>query len=432
MSGAPEPVIAVIIPARNEADVIGRAITSLLQQSEGAPSLSAGVGDRVGAWNNLHIFVVDDNSTDGTADAARAAGAPPWSTSLADRVGEAEWSRVTVIPGRPLPAGWSGKLWAVEQGVEQALLLAPDFLLLTDADIEHAPENLATLVGVAEGGGYDLASFMVKLHCRSVAEKLLIPAFVFFFFMLYPPEWVRKSPTLSSKGRTRTLGQAQGRLWGSNTAGAAGGCMLIRPAALERIGGIAAIRREIIDDCRLARVVKRSGGKVWLGVEGNESGHDFSRAGRATSYDASGLQPAAAETHSLRPYKSFGAIERMIARTAFNQLKHSFWLLLGTVVGMLLLYLLPIALLASGSARLAFVGAASYALMSAAYFPMARFYRLNPLWTLSLPLSAVFYTAATLHSAVNYWRGHGGEWKGRAQDVAKGPGTRGQDLGAGD
>jgi hopene-associated glycosyltransferase HpnB len=252
-------------------------------------------------------------------------------------------------------------------------LLAPDFLLLTDADIEHAPENVATLVNVAEGGGYDLASLMVKLHCCTGAEKLLIPAFVFFFFMLYPPEWVRDPRR--------------------QTAGAAGGCMLIRPAALERIGGIAAIRPEIIDDCALARAVKRSGGKIWMG--------------------------AAAEAHSLRPYKSFGEIERMIARTAFNQLKHSFWLLLGTVLGMLLLYVLPIALLASGSARPALVGAVAFALMTAAYLPMVRFYRLNPLWAVSLPLSAVFYTAATIQSAVNYWRGGGGEWKGRAQDVTR-------------
>ena len=156
-------------------------------------------------------------------------------------------------------------------------------MLLTDADVEHSPHNVATLAAVAEAGGYDLASFMVKLHCRSLAEKLLIPAFVFFFFMLYPPEWIR-DPRFK-------------------TAGAAGGCMLIRPAALQRIGGIAAIRQEIIDDCALARAVKSSGGKVWLGVTG--------------------------DTRSLRPYNSFGEIERMIARTAFNQLRHSIWLLLG-------------------------------------------------------------------------------------------------------
>jgi len=337
--------IAVVIPARNEADVVGRAVTSLLRQKYGGP---------------LHVFLVDDNSTDGTAD-------------VAAEVRGSQANRLTVISGTPLPPGWSGKLWAVQQGIEQALRLHPDYLLLTDADIEHAPGSLAALVSLAETAGYDLASFMVKLRCESVAEKLLIPAFVFFFFLLYPPEWVRDP--------------ARG------TAGAAGGCMLVRPAALERIGGIAAIRHEVIDDCALARAVKRSGGKIWLG--------------------------ATSETHSLRPYESFGAIERMIARTAFNQLHHSLWLLLGTTLGMLLLYVLPMALLVSGSPRLAFAGAFAYGLMSFAYLPMVRVYRLNPLWALTLPFAGVFYTVATIHSAVKYWTGRGGEWKGRAQDLGE-------------
>lgn len=337
------PTIAVVIPARNEADVIGRAVSSLLRQ------------DLMGS---IHIFVVDDNSTDGTADAALQAAGP-------------HTDRVTVIEGRPLPPGWSGKLWALQQGVEQALAQRPDLLLLTDADVEHSSHNVGLLVAQANSGGYDLVSFMVKLHCRSVAERLLIPAFVFFFFMLYPPEWI---------GDSRR-----------KTAGAAGGCLLIRPAALERIGGIAAIRQEIIDDCALARAVKQSGGKVWLG--------------------------ASADTHSVRPYDSFAEIERMIARTAFNQLRHSGVLLFGTVVGMLLIYVLPLLLLVSGSARLAVVGAVAFGLMCMSYLPMVRFYGLNPLWTLTLPASAVFYSAATVHSAFKYWRGRGGEWKGRAQDA---------------
>ena len=337
------PTIAVVIPARNEADVIGRAVSSLLRQ------------DLMGS---IHIFVVDDNSTDGTADAALQAAGP-------------HTDRVTVIEGRPLPPGWSGKLWALQQGVEQALAQRPDLLLLTDADVEHSSHNVGLLVAQANSGGYDLVSFMVKLHCRSVAERLLIPAFVFFFFMLYPPEWI---------GDSRR-----------KTAGAAGGCLLIRPAALERIGGIAAIRQEIIDDCALARAVKQSGGKVWLG--------------------------ASADTHSVRPYDSFAEIERMIARTAFNQLRHSGVLLFGTVVGMLLIYVLPLLLLVSGSAQLAVVGAVAFGLMCMSYLPMVRFYGLNPLWTLTLPASAVFYSAATVHSAFKYWRGRGGEWKGRAQDA---------------
>ena len=357
------PSIAVVIPARNEADVIGRAVASLLRQTgDGSPTLSPKTGAEDGApafrFVQLHIFVVDDNSTDGTAEAAREAAG-----SQADRV--------TVIAGRPLAAGWSGKLWAVQQGVEQALTLKPDFLLLTDADVEHSSHNVGLLTEVADQGGYELASFMVKLHCRSLAERLLIPAFVFFFFMLYPPEWIRDPRR--------------------KTAGAAGGCILIRPAALERIGGIASIRQEIIDDCALARAVKQSGGKVWLG--------------------------ASADTHSVRPYDSFAEIERMIARTAFNQLRHSGWLLLGTVVGMLLIYILPLALLVSGSVTLAMVGALAFALMFASYVPMVRFYGLNPMWALTLPASAVFYSAATIHSAIKYWRGSGGEWKGRAQDA---------------
>jgi hopene-associated glycosyltransferase HpnB len=338
--------IAVVIPARNEADVIGRSVSSLLRQS---------------CASSLYIFVVDDSSTDGTAGAARQA---------ASDISQAE--RLTIVSGLPLPNGWSGKVWTMQQGVERGLALNPQFLLLTDADVEHSPHNVATLAAVAEAGGYDLASFMVKLHCRSLAEKLLIPAFVFFFFMLYPPEWIR-DPRFK-------------------TAGAAGGCMLIRPAALQRIGGIAAIRQEIIDDCALARAVKSSGGKVWLGVTG--------------------------DTRSLRPYKSFGEIERMIARTAFNQLRHSIWLLLGAIAGMTLLYLLPLGLLASRSPLLAAIGGVSYLLMIAMYFPIVRFYGLNPLWALTLPVSAAFYMAATIHSAVKFWSGRGGEWKGRAQDIA--------------
>ena len=198
---------------------------------------------------------------------------------------------------------------------------------------------------------------MVKLQCKRLPEKLLIPAFVFFFLMLYPPEWIRNSRR--------------------KIAGAAGGCILIRPEALVRAGGVAAIRGEIIDDCALARMVKRSGGKVWLGLT--------------------------ADTFSLRAYKSFGEIERMIARTAFNQLRHSIWLLLGATVGLLVIYLLPLVLLLSGSRLLSLVGATAYLLMWVIYSPMVRFYGLNKVWALTLPFSAAFYMAATIHSALNYW-----------------------------
>lgn len=337
----------MVIPARNEASDIGKSIASLLQQS---------------CVDTLQIFVVDDNSSDGTAEAARSVAAH-----------SARAGQVSIVTGRPLPPGWSGKLWAVQQGIEQAAPLKPDFFLLTDADIEHAPDNIARLVAIAEDGSYDLASFMVKLHCRSFAEKLLIPAFVFFFLLLYPPRWIRDPRR--------------------KTAGAAGGCILIRPTALARAGGIEAIRHEIIDDCALARAVKRTGGRVWLGMT--------------------------ADTRSLRAYDSFAEIEHMIARTAFNQLRHSVWLLIATVLAMLVVFVLPLALLFSGSLLRAGVGGIVYLLLTASYLPMIRFYRLNPLWALTLPFSAVFYAGATIHSAIKYWSGRGGEWKGRTQDAAR-------------
>jgi hopene-associated glycosyltransferase HpnB len=339
--------IAIVIPARNEADVVGEAVGSLLAQSY------------AGA---IHIFLVDDHSTDGTAEAAREAA-----------LKSSHLEALTIIQGQPLPDGWTGKLWAMQQGIEQALRLHPQFLLLTDADIQHSPETIATLVGVADRGDYDLVSFMVKLHCRSLPERLLIPAFVFFFFLLYPPEWIRNPRR--------------------KIAGAAGGCILIRPQALARAGGVASIRSETIDDCALASRVKRSGGKVWLGIT--------------------------PDTHSLRAYKTFGEIEHMIARNAFNQLEHSAWLLAGAVAGLLLIYLLPLAMLLSGSHELVVIGSVASLLMGIAYLPMVRFYRLNPAWALTLPFSAAFFGAATIHSALMYWSGRGGEWKGRAQDRAQ-------------
>jgi hopene-associated glycosyltransferase HpnB len=336
--------MAVVIPARNEANHIARAVRSLLAQN-GAPT--------------LHIYVVDDNSTDGTAETARSAAS--------SQPGQ---HKLHVITGQPLPAGWSGKLWAVQQGIDAALAINPQFLLLTDADVEHAPDNLATLVSLAEAESYDLVSFMVKLHCRSLAEKLLIPAFVFFFFMLYPPLWIR-SPR-------------------RKTAGAAGGCILIRPQALALAGGIKAIRYQLIDDCALARAVKRNGGRVWLG-----------------------LTP---DTHSFRPYDSFREIERMIARTAFNQLGHSLALLAAAMIGMTLLYALPLGLLFTRNPLLVGLGASAFLAMSLIYLPLVRFYELEPLWALTLPFSAIFYMGATMDSAIRFWSGRGGEWKGRPQD----------------
>jgi hopene-associated glycosyltransferase HpnB len=338
--------IAVVLPARDEADVIGATVRSLLKQN---------------LLKSIHIFVVDDHSSDGTAQAARQAA------QSCGRIGQ-----LAVLKSSNLPAGWTGKLWAVQQGIQEATKLSPEFLLLTDADILHGPSSVATLVATARAGNYDLASFMVKLHCRSFAERLLIPPFVFFFFLLYPPSWIR-----NPKHRT---------------AGAAGGCMLVRPEALERAGGIASIRSEIIDDCALARVVKRSGGLVWLG-----------------------LTP---DTRSDRAYGSFAEIEHTIVRTAFNQLGHSVLLLIAAILGLIFTYLVPLLLVFSGSKPLAALGLIGWLLMALAYLPMVRFYELSPLWSLTLPLSACFYMAATIHSACKYWAGRGGEWKGRAQDTA--------------
>src|SRR5215831_774487 len=315
--------IAVIIPARNEADVVDRVVRSLLRQS---------------GQNVIHIFLVDDGSTDSTAQVSRAA---------AMAIGHAE--NLTVVPGTPLPSGWSGKLWALEQGIELARPTNPDFFLFTDADIKHAPDSVATLVSIAKAGPYDLASFMVKLHCQSVAEKLLIPAFIYFFFKLYPPAWT------ANPRRT--------------TAGAAGGCIFIRPAALEKAGGIAAIRQEVIDDCALAARVKHAGGRLWLG--------------------------ASATTRSIRPYEGFSGIGRMISRSAFNQLRHSTLLLLLSMAAMFVTYLLPLLVVASHRVAPAVLGGTAWLLMVLSYLPVLRLYRLNPLWALVLPLAALFYVGAT-------------------------------------
>jgi hopene-associated glycosyltransferase HpnB len=344
--------IAIIIPARNEADVVGRAITSLLEQT--------------GA-NTLQVFLVNDGSSDGTAQATRDAAKAAGRTEM-----------LTVIEGKPLPSGWSGKLWALQQGVERARAFEPEFFLFTDADIVHASDSLTTLVAIAEAGSYDLASFMVKLHCETPAEKFLIPAFVFFFFKLYPPNWVA-DPRRA-------------------TAGAAGGCILIRPEALRRAGGIEAIRNEVIDDCALAAHVKGAGGRLWLG--------------------------ASDRTRSIRPYAGFAGIGGMISRSAFSQLRHSVWLLALAVLGMAVTYLLPPALVFFGwseaSAGLPVaLGATAWLLMALSFFPVLRIYRLSLLWGLALPLMAVFYLGATVHSALRYWSGRGGEWKGRVQDPLK-------------
>jgi hopene-associated glycosyltransferase HpnB len=337
--------VVVLIPARNEAALIGTAVTSLAQQ------VFTGL---------IHIIVIDDGSSDGTGGAAihaaRTAGA---------------LERFTMLRGDPLPTGWTGKLWALSQGVTAAAALEPDYLLFSDADIEHEPTSVASLVARAEADGRDLVSRMVKLSAVTFAERLLIPAFVFFFFMLYPPAWVADP--------RRKL------------AAAAGGCLLIRPAALARAGGLAAIRAQIIDDCALARAIKGSGGRIALEL--------------------------AADTRSLRSYRSGAEIGAMISRSAFAQLQHSYLLASATLVGLFLTYLLPVGLLFLGERLMAGLGLTALALMSFAYLPMARFYGLAALWSVCLPVIALFYAGAVIHSAFQHARGRGGAWKGRVQDA---------------
>ena len=338
---SPEPAawpdVVAVVPARNEADVIERSIGSLLAQ------------DYPGGFR---VVLVDDASDDGTA--ARAAG-------LADSNG-----RLTILAGRPLPSGWTGKLWAVSQGVEAAG--APAFLWITDADIAHDPATLRGLVARAEAGKLALVSLMARLQTGTWPERLLIPAFVFFFDMLYPFALVN-----DPKNRT---------------AAAAGGVMLVRREALAAAGGIAAIRAEIIDDCALAARLKAEG-PIWLGLT-------------RTSV-------------SLRPYTTLGEIGRMVSRSAYAQLGYSPWLLAETVAAMLLVYAAAPVLTVFADGPVRWLGLGAWALMAASFQPMLRYYRLSPLWGFALPLIGAIYTGFTLQSAQDVWRGRGGMWKGRAQ-----------------
>lgn len=337
------PSVVAIVPARNEAETIEQVVQSLLAQ------------DYPGDFS---IVVVDDHSEDSTAEIARRAAAVN---------GAAE--RVQIVSAAALPEGWTGKVWAMNCGVAAAAGKAPIFYWFTDADVSHAPDTLRRLAALAAQNRADLASLMVLLQAKTLPERALIPAFLYFFLMLYPPRWIADEEL--------------------NTAGAAGGCVLLRREALERIGGLAAIRSEVIDDCALAKKIKQSGGRVWMGL-----------TRRSTS---------------LRAYDTWSEIRDLIARTAFTQLRYSALLLAGTLAGMLLTYAAPIALLFVHDSIARILGLAAWLLMSLSFVPTVRFYRLSPLWAPLLPLTALFYTYATLLSALRYWRGRGGQWKGRAQ-----------------
>ena len=341
------PRVVTIVPARNEAETIAGTVKSLVKQEYAG---------------EFRVVVVDDHSEDGTGALAR---------ETAERAEASD--NVLILQGAVLESGWTGKLLAMQQGVESAVAREADYLWFTDADIEHAPDTLRRIVQRAERDELDLVSLMVLAQVNSLPERLLIPPFLYFFLKLYPPNWIAN--------RKRT------------TAGAAGGCILLRREALERIGGLAAIRGEVIDDCTMAQAVKRTGGRIWMGLT--------------------------RKSVSLRTYTSFTEIQDLIARTAFTQLGYSGWMLAGTLLGMFLTYLLPVVFTFSAQSVVWGLGMAAWALMAITYLPTVRFYRMSPLWAAALPVSAAFYTYATWVSAVRYWLGRGGQWKGRAQAPAK-------------
>jgi hopene-associated glycosyltransferase HpnB len=332
--------VAVVVPARDEAESIRESLSSLLAQEYPG---------------ELSIILVDDNSTDGTGRIA---------ASLRD-------DRLSVIAGNPLEPGWSGKLWAVQQGLAQPLAQAADYVLLTDADIVHPPDHISSLVSKAETGGLDLVSEMVRLRCETPAERAFIPAFVFFFQMLYPFSWV-PDPRRS-------------------TAGAAGGAMLVSRAGLTRIDGVSRIRNCLIDDCALAKQIKSTGGKIWLGH----------------AYGA----------RSLRVYSGWKEVWNMIARTAYEQLSYSPLLLGGCVLAMGLVYCAPPLLLAARGLAGA-MGLLAWLVMAITFQPTLRRYSRSPLWGLALPAIGAFYLCATIASAIRHYSGRGGGWKNRVYPPA--------------
>jgi hopene-associated glycosyltransferase HpnB len=332
------PAVVAVVPARDEAEVIAQSIGSLIDQDY--------PGD-------FHIIMVDDNSSDATAEIALCAA-----TGM---------DRLTVLSGAPLAHGWTGKLWAVHQGIEAAGD-APDWLWLTDADIAHAPDTLRTLVQRATGDHRVLVSLMARLRCESVAERALIPAFVWFFQMLYPFSRVNR--------RTSRLGAA------------AGGCMLAEREALERAGGIAAVRGALIDDCAFGAMMKRQG-SVWLGLTNRSV--------------------------SIRRYDTWTSVAAMISRSAYAQLDYSPLLLAGTIIGLAITYFAAPLLALFGHGYAQITGAIAWGLMTIAFQPMLHFYRRSPLWGIGLPLIAAYYAGCTFASARAHWQGKGGMWKGRAQ-----------------
>lgn len=336
------PAVVAVVPARNEAPTIGRCVKSLLDQDYPGP---------------FSVVVIDDSSSDGTGEIARA---------TADGS-----NRLTVLAAPPLETGWTGKLWAVNAGLAEADRHGPPFVWLTDADTVHGPEVLRRLVAQAEGHGRDLVSLMVRLHCTAFWERMLIPAFVFFFQMLYP---------------FRAANDDRSRV-----AAAAGGCVLLRRAALARAGGIAAIKGELIDDCALARAIKDNGGRLWVGL----ANHSYSLRG------AAGLAPLWA----------------MVRRSAFTQLRHSVTLVTGTAIAIAVVFVAPAVIVLTWpwhhETKPALLALFGWLAMGVAYRPTLRDYGLAPLRGIALPLTAALYAAMTVDSALTSLRGSGGGWKGR-------------------
>ncbi|MGW4053344.1 glycosyltransferase [Streptomyces sp. NPDC004779] len=347
------PGVVVVVPARDEAEVLPLSLPSLLAQ------------DYPG---RAEVVLVDDGSTDGTGRLA---------AGLAARHGGLPLT--VASPGEPAP-GWTGKLWALRHGMALARARGPEFLLLTDADIAHEPDSLRRLVAAALGDDRDLVSQMARLRVAGGWERLVVPAFVYFFAQLYPFRWINAE-------RPRATA-------------AAGGCVLLRTETAVVAGVPDAIRTAVIDDVALARAVRAAGGRIWLGL--------------------------AERVDSVRPYPGLGELWRMVARSAYAQLRYSPPLLLGTVAGLALVYLVPpVALTAgmvSGDARAAWAGGAAWAVMAGTYLPMLRYYRLPP-WTAPLlPFTAFLYLLMTVDSAVRHYRGRGGAWKGRVYSGSAGAG----------
>ncbi|MFG3074301.1 glycosyltransferase [Streptomyces sp. NPDC048225] len=351
------PSVCVVVPARDEAAVLPASLPSLLAQ------------DYPG---RAEVFLIDDGSTDGTGELAR---------ELARRH---QGLPLTVAsPGEP-PAGWTGKLWAVRHGIGLARARGPEYLLLTDADIAHAPDSLRGLVAAAGTGGFDVVSQMARLRVESLWERLVVPAFVYFFAQLYPFRWI------GGDGRNAASDRRTGKK-GTRTAAAAGGCVLLRADAAERARIPDAIRHAVIDDVALARAVKGAGSRVWLGL--------------------------AERVESVRPYPRLRDLWRMVSRSAYAQLRHQPLVLAATVLGLALVYLVPPAALvlglAAGRGATAVPGAAAWLVMAATYLPMLRYYR-QPWWLAPLlPLTAFLYLLMTVDSAVQHYRGRGAAWKGR-------------------